>query len=1372
MNRLEFRLASPEDAQKVAAFNRRLAAAGESNHHLSVEKPFRTMSHTENSPITVEKLLCFEGNEVRGGVGVKRMTFQVNGRPEEVAFAVYPLSEGIINRAYGAVGLMIREELLRRYPLTYGLGAINNAPAKVRQLTGWFYSPVCFHFAVLHPYPFVRNMTYLRRKKATRILLDSAAFSALCALGFRSLNLIQQLRGRYPRARDLSIERFDEWGEWADQIWQTARDRYSLIGDRSRAALASLYPAGHAHLVKLCIREADNNRPIGWAVLTLARLKNHNYFGDMMLAGLVDMLAVPENAYAVASGALSLARQMKADLLIANHSDSRWNQAFKRAGMLSWKTNFYLSLSPELQERFDFVSDSVDHFFFTRGDGHGPTRLWMSDYYSDDQVLETSPSNQTNLLGEKEKQQILLEWNDTEADYPRDKCIQQLFEVQVEQTPEAVAVVCENGQLTYRELNRRANQLAHFLQKLGVGSESRVGISLERSLEMIVGLLGILKAGGAYVPLDPAYPRERLAYMIEDAGINVLLSQEKWVSELPEYRGQVVRLDSDWAAIAGEDDKNPVTAVAPNNLAYVIYTSGSTGEPKGVMIEQHSLVNYTEAASAEYQITSADRVLQFASINFDASVEEIFPTLTRGATLVLRNDAMLDPSTFLKNCQEWDLTVVSLPTAYWHELTSRIVDGALALPASVRLVVIGGEEAIPQRVKAWREAVGESVRLVNTYGPTEATVVATACDLTGPGAISGELEVPIGKPLHNLQVYVLDQWLQPVAVSVPGELVIGGEGLARGYLNRPDLTAEKFVRHPFSNDPQSRVYKTGDIVRYRADGNLEFLGRVDEQVKIRGFRIEPGEIEAVLRQHPAIRDAIVLAKEDAGGGKRLVAYILVSDPASSPTTSELFAFLKSELPDYMVPSAFVTLNRFPLTPSGKVDRQALPALDKSRPELEREYVAPRNDLERFLSDSWKEILGVEKIGVFDNFFELGGDSIKGAVFINKLQEVLGEYVYVVALFDAPTIDHLAVYLQEHYPGPVTRIFSAGTRESTRTEEPALISRSAGHIDRSKVEKLRKLISPLPARNGDQAATGKNPQAIFVLSAPRSGSTLLRVMLAGHPQLFVPPELDLLSFNTLEDRKNFRLKGGNLGFLEGTIRAIMEIKDCDAEYARRIMEDFENQKLTAQQFYRRMQEWLGERRLVDKSTSYALDLEVLKRAETDFDNPLFIHLLRHPYGMIHSFVEVRLDRIFFRYGHNFSVRELAELVWLISHQNILEFLGKIPDHRQHRVKYEDLVNEPRLGMERICQFLGLEYHPDMVQPYKDKKKRMTDGIHKVSRMIGDVKFHEHKAIDSSTADRWKQHYTGDFLGDITWQIAEKFGYERLTEMEALSGKVNP
>ena len=1605
MDRLEFRLASAEDTPKVEAFNQRLATAGETYHRLSLEKPFRTMAHMENSPITIEKLFCFEGNEIRGGVGIKRMMFRVNGRDEEVAFAVYPISEGIINRTYGAVGLMIKEELLRRYPLIYGLGSNDNSPAKVRQLTGWFYTSVPFHFAVLRAGPFLRNIAYLRKRPGLRTLLNFTAGSGVGKAGLALFNLLQRFRGCYPNVNNVQIERFDQWEAWADEIWQISRDRYELIGDRSVSALRSLYPAGHEHLIKLRFKAIDTGRLIGWAVLTIAKLKNHKYFGDMVLAGLVDMLAVPEDAYALVSGVLIEARRAKADLLVVNHSDERWNEALKRAGMLPWKTNNYLSLSPELKKRFDPIDDYTGRYFFTRGDGHGPTRLWMADYHfyngklnsarvdapeyvesescwqqkflkrvepikfygkspsamssstarisfdlgpertrklkaitlqetigsaipvpsllniftsllfaylyrisgnrqlgidaqfqnhlseavegvtspfirtfplqveidedetftslltkTTNEILEvrshaqhipesvdhfgayevvlsyirkpaphsskhsdgskmdsnknglgskrlsfqvwdldesetlfihfdfdgsvfddeqrnrsiqhfinildsfiadgTQLISHVNLLSEEEKRRVLLEWNDTQADYSQNLCIQQMFEAQVERTPDAVAVIFREEQLTYRELNCRVNQLAHHLRRLGVGPETLVGICVERSLETIIGLLGIFKAGGAYVPLDPAYPRERLAFMLEDAQVRLLLTQERLLAGLPEHKAHVICLDSGWAAIASESDANPAGGTTPDNLAYVIYTSGSTGEPKGVMIEQRSLVNYTEAASVEYAVKPDDRILQFASINFDASVEEIFPCLTQGATLVLRIDAMLDPVMFLEKCREWEVTVVSLPTAYWHELTARLIDQALSLPPSLRLVIIGGEKAVPQRLAMWQKVVGQQVRLVNTYGPTEATVVATACDLPGIGENDTLLEVvPIGRPLGNLQVYVLDRWLQPVPIGVAGELYISGAGLARGYLNQPDLTAEKFISNPFSKNPEARIYKTGDIVRYRQDGNLEYLGRIDDQVKIRGFRIEPGEIEAVLRQHVAIRDTVVSTNEDASGDKRLVAYIIFQNPVSPPTVSELYGFLKGKLPDYMMPSAFVTLDSFPITPSGKVDRQALPAPSITRPELEKAYVAPRNNLERFLVEIWQNILGLEKIGVFDNFFELGGDSIKGAILINKLQAELGEYVYVVALFDAPTIAQLAEYLQKHYSDTISKITDKLSLSRNGMEE-GLVTPQAGMVNEAKVAQLRQLISPLPPhKNNNLASASKNPPAIFVLSPPRSGSTLFRVMLAGHPLLFVPPELDLLSFNTLEDRKAHRLSGGNLGFLEGTIRAIMEIKGYDVEQARRIMEDCENQKLTTQQFYRRMQEWLGERKLVDKSTSYALDIDVLKRAETDFNDPLYIHLLRNPYGMIHSFTEVRLDRIFFRYGHHFTVQELAELIWLVCHQNIIEFLDSIPDHRKYRLKFEDLVNQPRPIMQGICQFLGLEFHPDMLQPYKEKHKRMTDGIHEVSRMIGDVKFHEHRDIDASVAERWKQYYKVDFLGDITWQVAEKLGYSR-------------
>ncbi|MDP8965656.1 MAG: amino acid adenylation domain-containing protein, partial [Cyanobacteriota bacterium] len=385
------------------------------------------------------------------------------------------------------------------------------------------------------------------------------------------------------------------------------------------------------------------------------------------------------------------------------------------------------------------------------------------------------------LLSEPERHKILVEWNDTQADYPKDKCIHQLFEEQVERTPDAVAVVYEDKQLTYRELNARANQLAHYLQKLGVGAEVLVGIFVERSLEMMVGLLGILKAGGAYVALDPAYPFERLGFMLEDSSVPVLLSQSKLVEKLPPHSARLVNLDKDWEEIVQQSKDNP-SSVTPDNLAYVIYTSGSTGKPKGVLIQHGSLVNYTTAASAEYRISECDRILQFASISFDASAEEIYPCLTSGATLVLRTDSMLDSvGGFLQKCRTWNLTVLSLPTAYWHELTAILSKETLALPPSLRLVIIGGEKALPKRWETWLEYVGQRVSLVNTYGPTEATVVATICELSTADLTSTEL--PIGRPISNLQTYILDRYQQPVPIGVPGELHIGGDGLARGYLN-------------------------------------------------------------------------------------------------------------------------------------------------------------------------------------------------------------------------------------------------------------------------------------------------------------------------------------------------------------------------------------------------------------------------------------------------------------------------------------------------------------------------------------------------------------------------------------------------------------
>jgi amino acid adenylation domain-containing protein/non-ribosomal peptide synthase protein (TIGR01720 family) len=603
-----------------------------------------------------------------------------------------------------------------------------------------------------------------------------------------------------------------------------------------------------------------------------------------------------------------------------------------------------------------------------------------------DSFLEdkTKLLNHIDLLSAEERQRIFFEFNQKTLLPPEDQTVVDLFEQQARLTPGQLAVVDAEQSLTCEELNCRANQLANYLCSLGIGPEALVGICVDRSLEMVVGLLGILKAGAAYVPLDPAYPQERLKHMLDDTQIEVLLTQKRLISNLPRHEARMVFLDSDWDRIKMESSVKPDVKRSGRSLAYIIYTSGSTGKPKGVMIEHASLLNYVKVASDRFAMKAEDRVLQFASINFDTSAEEVYPCLTRGATLVLRNDAMMDSiSSFLETCRSWKITVLDLPTAFWHELVNGLSSENIVLPPAIRLVIIGGEKASVESLRKWHQYVEAPVRLLNTYGPTESTIVATIYDLSSPESVSHtHFELPIGSPIRNLQTYVLDAALQPVPIGVSGELHIGGLGLARGYLGASALTAEKFIPDPFSDVPGARMYKTGDLVQWLPDGNLGYLGRIDHQVKIRGFRVELGEIEAVLSTHRAVREAVVLAQEGVASHKRLVAY-LVLDNHYTFINSEMRAYLRDKLPDYMIPSAFVTLDRLPLTPSGKVDRQALPDPDWSGISHEEGSAAPTTDIEKTLAGIWSQVLGVENVGVHDNFFELGGDSILSIQLIAK-----------------------------------------------------------------------------------------------------------------------------------------------------------------------------------------------------------------------------------------------------------------------------------------------------------------------------------------------------------------------------------------------------
>ncbi len=601
------------------------------------------------------------------------------------------------------------------------------------------------------------------------------------------------------------------------------------------------------------------------------------------------------------------------------------------------------------------------------------------------------------ILTSAERHQLLVEWNDTKTDYPNDKCIHELFEAQVEQTPDAVAVVFEDKQLTYRELNERANQLAHHLRNLGVGPEVLVGICVERSLEMVAALLGILKSGGAYVPLDPTYPSERLAFMLADAQPSVLLTQRQLVEKLSSHKAPLVCLEAEWTGLAGESQDNPVSDVAAANLAYVIYTSGSTGKPKGVPITHRALVNFLHSMRLRPGLVRQDTLLAVTTISFDIAILELYLPLAIGARVVImRREGAADGRELSEKLSSSGTTVMQATPATWRLLLEAGWEGCK------QLRILCGGEALSRELANQLLDKGDS--LWNLYGPTETTVWSAVYPVESSGGM-----VFTGRPIANTQIYLLDSNLQPVPIGVAGELCIGGVGLARDYLNLPDLTAEKFIPNPFSDEHGMRLYKTGDLARYLPDGNIELLGRVDYQVKIRGFRIELGEIENLLSQQPAVREAVVVAREDVPGEKRLVGYVVPSqEPA--PLTSELRAFLQQKLPDYMVPSAFVLLQSLPLTPNGKIDRQALPVPDQSRTKLESSFVAPRNQVEELVAGIWAQVLKLEQVGIQDNFFELGGHSLLATQVISRVGRTFQVEPPLRSFFETPTVAGLAMVI--------------------------------------------------------------------------------------------------------------------------------------------------------------------------------------------------------------------------------------------------------------------------------------------------------------------------------------------------------------------------
>lgn len=929
--------------------------------------------------------------------------------------------------------------------------------------------------------------------------------------------------------------------------------------------------------------------------------------------------------------------------------------------------------------------------------------------------------------------------------------LHELFAQQVRRSPHALAVVGPDGALTYRELDQASERLATSLNEFAVGPDVLVGVYLERSVALVVAIYAVLRSGAAYVPIDPEYPADRIAFMINDAEVAVLLTQRDFAERLPSGQAAVLMVP---AALAADGDRPSVAlpASGPDDLAYVIYTSGSTGRPKGVMITHAAICNRLQWMQDQYLLTPNDRVLHKTPFSFDVSVWELFWPLLNGATMVVaEGGAHRDSSRLVELVVREHVSIIHFVPSM---LKLFLDNPSAAKCTSLRLVFCSGE-ALPKALqdRFFEVFDGVDVELHNLYGPTEAAVDVTYWACQRDSALS---VVPIGYPVANTRIHLLDDDRRPVPSGEVGRLFIGGVQVARGYLNRPELTAERFVEDPFVEDGSVRMYDTGDLARELPNGAIEFLGRTDHQVKVRGLRVELGEVEAALDRLPGVGQSVVLTDVDHAGDQRLLAYYVPGPPPTRPATAAaLRARLAETLPDYMVPEVFVELDAFPISPSGKVDRAMLPAAGRPRPESLGRIRPPRDAVERYVATLWGEVLGIDRVGRDDRFFELGGTSLQAARCTNRLERDLGEPVFVVSLFDAPTVAAYSTFLREQYAVPLARLlgFSASREPEGRTMV------GSRPVDSTLVAEFLDLVPTL--RDPGPVEREANPPAVFILAPPRSGTTLLRVMLAGHPGLFSTSELQLLGFPTLQARQDAYT--GRFGlWLDGTIRTLMELESLDVNAARAEMARAVTDDLSTQQFYRRLQERAAPRLLVDKSPSYALDPGALRKAERDFAKPFFIHLVRHPVPVIWSFEKHHMDQALYLHDHDFDRRTLAELVWTASHQVVTEFLDGLPSTRWHRIHFENLVTDPEPELSRLLERLGLPFHPDVLDPYAHRERKMIDGVVPESRPMGDTRFLEHGRVLAEAAASWRHEkresneVTEGDLGDLTLALAERLG----------------
>ena len=942
--------------------------------------------------------------------------------------------------------------------------------------------------------------------------------------------------------------------------------------------------------------------------------------------------------------------------------------------------------------------------------------------------------------------------------FPSHTCVHELFMQQARRSSNAVALVFGTQSMTYAELDDRSTQLSQQLLSVGIQTEDFVAIYLERSFEMIIGIFGILKAGGAYVPIDVDYPADRMAYMVEDCRAKVILTQSHLKENLPQSTAHIIALDEPIVNRNSSIVNQASSTVNPTNLAYMIYTSGSTGKPKGCMLTHENLCNQLEGQQA-IAPEAIGAMMLTCSISFDVSVLTIFWTLLQGAPLVLpRQGEEKDMAQLADTIHRNQVThILTLPSLY-----TLLLDQAPANKLqSIKLVNVSGE-VCPTSLAQKHEQIIPNGQLYNLYGPTEATVNCTFFKFPKGFNVP---KAPIGIPILNYEIFILDENMREVPRGEVGEIYIGGTKpvVGRGYWNRPELTAERFVNSKLKTQ-NSKLYKTGDLARWQPDGNIEFLGRSDFQVKFRGYRIELGEIEAAISNHPAVRETVVVLKNphQVNEGK-LVAYI-VKNVSNSLTISELRDFLSVGLPDYMLPSHFVFLDKIPLTTNGKIDRKALPDPDNERPALAQAYEAPQGDLEKYIAEKWEELLQISPIGRHDRFFELGGNSILAAKFIGSMMTACEASIFITTIFDHPTVASYATFFEKNYANLMPRLMHETVNIYNPTTVGAAENSRSQKLSTADVMKFRAAIPKHLSSTANRQSSIVNPSApIFILAPPRSGTTLLRVMLAGHPGLFACNELQLLHFETLAERAE-AYQGKFALWSEGLIRAVMELNDCGADEAKLLLHSFEKHGMTTREMFEQLQEWVGDRLIVDKSPSYALDAEALEKALADFPNARFIHLVRHPYSMVKSFEKYHMDQVLYLHPHDFASQQLGELVWLESNRTTLEFLKNVPANQQFRIVYEDLVQHPEAVMHAMCETLEIPFHEGLLDPYKDLDKKMTDGIHKDSRSMGDTHFDQKKKIEGKKAEDWKGVLEDNFLCEATWEVAQSLGYQSIDDLK--------